>query len=530
MSYAEQVLLQSLSNLSLRPSASCTPCTVDLRQLPQVVLGRILVHLSNKDIFSLAATCRNLHQWSCWAYRTIHFELGEGAVNKLVQAVTSLEKLAKVLQQRPQYQGYVITLSLYDSERDLTSPGAAPPGHYSNLVAVMDAYLGQVVCYAQNLLHFFFDASTVGANFALPRTIEALAHACQLEVVALVNATASPVDLANACLAESKNLRQVSVHSQVDIRWAEMFLRNQSKIRRLQLTQGERPDTWLETLAESSMVWSALEDLSIMCRGDDVLNFFNVITHCVTARAWTGLTSLSLAADFPFEQLAMLAQVPLRRLRLVVNVRGTYLPDFGPGMIGGVLAYLPSLEEIILDHYKMTEYVPVLGPELLGAWCDCIRNASHIRKLVIPTYFAIDPESPLDDEEDEGWSLNGEDGESEASDEENVGMSEYTEETQDRTRAVLRCLPVLSESMAGIYEHIVMFAEEFFDDHLRSLNLQELRLLHDNPNTCNRESIGFEQATDIFTTREGIERLGFLSRRIGGKYDMFWEHARKDTI
>ena len=68
-----------------------------------------------------------------------------------------------------------------------------------------------------------------------------------------------------------------------------------------------------------------------------------------------------------------------------------------------------------------------------------------------------------------------------------------------------------------------MFSEDFFDRHLRSERMCELRFIYEDPENGSIESVGFRPQAVVATTADGPDRRDYTAVPVNTAYDMFWE-------
>jgi len=358
MSYDEQILLNSFSHLTLQVSPGEKQRRPYILHLPSQVIGNIVSCLPSSDILSLSTTCHHLYSWSCWAYYAIHFDINLGTVQGILPALISLDRILQVLHSRQKYRSYITSISLYPSICCLRYRLEPLPDHYASLLHVLDAHIGQLVTWAPNLKKFAFDGTNSygDGSLPLPKTIRALVYAPQLEDLSLSNVVLPP-ELDTLERVASRSLRRVLIHEDgpTDIDVGAVFTRNQPGLRKLQLVGANDHQQWMAVAGTSGLSWTALEELSVNCFDD--LDWFHPIRDLVKAGYCANLTSLSLSNWINFGNLEMLYGIPLRRLRVVVNIQGVYREEFGPGLVGNILKGFTNLEELVLDHVEIGAYI-----------------------------------------------------------------------------------------------------------------------------------------------------------------------------
>ncbi|KAI0920595.1 hypothetical protein AcW1_002287 [Taiwanofungus camphoratus] len=520
----------------LQDVAARDPCR--LLCLPSPVLENILRRLRSKDILSLCAANSQLNRWSDRAYVEIHFSIGGGSLKKTYQTVASLHSLFDVLLHRVDYRERVVALSLYDTRSSQQSAVQSMTEPYQGLIRKLDFLLFQILFLVPDLQVFVLDATTTKQTLPLPQTIQALAHKSHLRDLALLNVSGPTSIKSERELASPKGLQRV-LFCDVgpEAHWCNFFLKNQRTLGRLSLEENAKRDRqWLETLHRYARTWTSLETFAIFCHKTDLQENIMLIYNCLSTGAWRCFSSLSIAVNFGqssiMNYLSTLRQTPLRRFRLVVSWEGAYFPDFGPNLMGGTLAYFPYLEELVLDHCRTTQYAPLPGIEdLVGAsWGATLRAAPKLHKLTLPTLFVADPDEEENHDEDEDSWIDSED--IDMDDETVFGASQpitVNENLSKPTTCSEEIFPVLSMSLRRIYTTLAIFAEDFLDKYLRNPHFEELRFLHDNPDSRHRETLGFDQ---VWANDDGdqFKPTEFMIQRNNRKYDMFWESVSKEDI
>lgn len=141
-----------------------------------------------------------------------------------------------------------------------------------------------------------------------------------------------------------------------------------------------------------------------------------------------------------------------------------------------------------------------------------------------------DPDEEENHDEDEDSWIDSED--IDMDDETVFGASQpitVNENLSKPTTCSEEIFPVLSMSLRRIYTTLAIFAEDFLDKYLRNPHFEELRFLHDNPDSRHRETLGFDQ---VWANDDGdqFKPTEFMIQRNNRKYDMFWESVSKEDI
>ncbi|KAF9805174.1 hypothetical protein IEO21_09173 [Rhodonia placenta] len=532
-------VLELFTNLQIDPSTLVlNEQNTELLHLPPNIISLVFTNLHVADFLSLAMTCKYLYSWSGWAYHRLDFRIGHGCPKTLMRTIVALQQLTWTLEVRPVFRTYVRIIYLYDLYcASRQSPSAMS---HRDLPDALDRYLSRMVMLSPGLRSVTVDATALGHVLTLPQTVDALFFLPYLREVALINVSSPSV---RPRPAFSRSIRSVMIHSEAwDVFASVGFLLGQKQLQKLDLTHDLR-QLDADTLAECVLSWAALQELSISCDENNVVDCFQLIAQCTETGAWHSLHSLSIQGAIRLDYLALLRSVPLRRLRIIVNVGGQYSPDYDPSIIGNILFCFPTLEELVLDHSGMSSYVPKLDRVHLATWAEHIRAAARLRVLVLPTLFVVDPtdDGIHDDLGDGDWA---EDGESDDSDVEDVRMVPFV---ADKGKQPVR--PVISgesqhkqyasaispsfcatevdappsRSLRSIDMQLNIWAEDFFDYYLQSTSLHELRFLHYDPQTGYRESVAFRPIAGMLSTFESGLRPGYLATRVCRTYEMFWE-------
>ncbi|KAH9922215.1 uncharacterized protein B0H18DRAFT_522738 [Fomitopsis serialis] len=496
--------------------------------------------LHSKDIFSVASTCRPLQRCAPMAYNAIHFPLDAtcGTVRGLLRLTNKLTLLLQTLGENRGHPTHIFRITLFaprSSSADVSlslGPAfdASPVREenaevYLRLIFEFDCCLSQLVAHqtTPNLRTFILDASATGLLLPLSYTLMAflrderrLFKELGLVRVCTNSDTNMPSPLTDDMpIVPARNLqvRRITVRSE-DVQLSRAFLLHPVCVRALDFRESVvSSEPWLAVFGgglRDAGASSVVNQLCLTCGGSNPLyeDHSDFVSYALTT-GWNNLSSLSISAFFKLEHLTELGQCPLRRLRLTVNVDDQFMPEFGPHLLSGILNIFPNLEEIIMDHMRATLYAYSLTEECLVEWSKTIRETS-LRVLALSTLFVVEPSDCGSDYADVGTVCS--DVEMSDSMESSLNMSDNQSSKQ-----------IAVESPEYFLDDLATFSEDFFDKHLRSESLQELRFLYEDPETGYTESVGFRPQIANPSAMEGPEKRDYIAIPVDAAYDMFWE-------
>ncbi|KZT64194.1 hypothetical protein DAEQUDRAFT_47765 [Daedalea quercina L-15889] len=516
--------------------------------IPIDILRRIMHigDLRNKDILAIAAACKPLRRCAHMAYNSLHFQLDmtTGTARGMFQLQRSLTLLMRALEEGRGHPTHIFHITFFAARLSGPSVDAsssmerdesrfALEGYSEEYLVTLalsdiDYQLSQLVSpdMTPNLDTFILDASATGQLLPFPTTLEVLARDRQrrFEELGLVRVcTGWGINVPPALTDNRRNFDVTAHNLQVgritirseDAQLSRAFLCQPVGVHALDFRESvQSSEPWvavfggdLRTAASACTV----KRLCLTCGGSNpqYRDHSEFVIYSLTT-GWNDLTTLSISAFFKLEHLAMLAQCPLRRLRLTVNVDDQFMPEFGPYLMSGVLNHFPDLEELVLDNMRATLCSYALTEECLIEWSNAIRIARSLRIVALSTHFVLEPSECGSDYADAGTVCS--DIEMSDSIESSLNMSDMQSGKQ-----------VDLESPEDFLDDLAMFSEDFFDKHLRSERLHELRFLYDDPQTGYTESVGFRPQAASPSAADGSDKRDYTAIPSMTTYDMFWE-------
>ncbi|EPS98895.1 hypothetical protein FOMPIDRAFT_90424 [Fomitopsis schrenkii] len=512
--------------------------------LPLDILQRIL-HLGglrSKDILAVAATCRPLYRCAPMAYNAVHFplEASTGTAWGMHALLHTLQLLMQTICRGRGYPAQIFRITLFAARPDRPRGAATEVGHandpygpsepaffapdlFARALRDTDLVLAQLVGLATHLRTFVLDASAAGQALAFPATLTILAHDrtrtfTELALVRVCTGVDADADVRP--VQGSLRTRHVTVRSE-DLHLVRAFLSAPIGIRSLDFRESVgSPEAWASLFNGGFHDGGHARDverLILTCGGHNpYIEDHSEFVTLALSDSWTNLTTLSISAFAKVkENLPPLTAYgcPLRRLRLTVNVDDQFVPEFepefAPFLIGGILNCFPDLEELVFDHMRATLFAYALNEQCLMEWAMSIRGSHRLRVLALSSLFVLEPKECGSDYADAGTVI------SDVDMSEGFGPGLLISEVEAGIAADLSFPEDFVDDLAA-------FAGHFFDRHLRSECLRELRFLYNDLDSGYTNSIGFRprkiKAPEVCTP-EGE----YAAVPLDTGYELFWE-------
>ncbi|TFY64558.1 hypothetical protein EVJ58_g2539 [Rhodofomes roseus] len=508
------------------------------------LLRRILHlgNLRNRDILSVAATCRTLQRCAPMAYNSIHFPLDAtcGSMPGLLRLMDHLTLLLRTFDDNRGHPTHVFRVSLFDPRSfpvevsppveqgiDIFDALNESAEMYARLLSDLDYSLAQLIDpqTTPNLRAFILDASATGQLLPFLRTLMELARDDQrpLAELGLIRVYTSagvtvPLPLTNdrpTMPVRNLQVKRITIRSE-DVQLSRAFLAQPVGVRALDFRESVMTsEPWEAVFGGGLRTTGSARTVKQLCltcggRNPEFEDHSEFVSYAL-ATGWGSLATLSISAFFKLEHLTVLGQCPLRRLRLTVNVDDQFMPEFGPHLLSGILDIFPNLEEIVLDHMRATLYSYSLTEELLVEWSTTVRQTPTLRVLALSALFVVEAIDCGSDYADVGTVCS------------DVEMSDSIETSLSLSDNLSNKANPMSPEY--FFDELVAFSEDFFDRHLHSESLQELRFLYEDPESGYTESIGFRPhaVSRLALLPDEAERRAYVAVHVDTAYDVFWQ-------
>lgn len=442
--------------------------------LPWQAKWRVYAHLQSRDCIALSSTCHQMYRFNTFAYT--HLQLLPP--NSLFSLARTVCKLGAVLVCSPQYAEAVRTIRIVG----WTTPDVPEGWDREAVYKALDKGIVGLLEYGRHVYSLTLDLNLTKALNYFPKTLSALAQVRTIRALRLTpffppTYAAEPESgpsLYGVPGDEPPAYEQVSL----DVcsgGWLPMMMRDPRKLRWFGLSIADKDwqpgdVSWALTLRRVAEAATGLETLVLSGGQHFDADILGQTLRIGFSRGVLGrLRSISVDTD----TLSIVALTQLfsgfpcssvTHVRIVVNHYGRWPPDFGPRYVMELAKLIPDLEELSLDQKGM----PVLAtlPGCLNAWGEAFRMFKKLRRIAFASMFILDVCGPRvafgDVEEDDEYEEEEE--EPNGRQDNSMDLDESYDSDDDSVSESDE-----GEILASNIGHLAVWADMFFDEHLRML-------------------------------------------------------------